>query len=284
MTSFWKAGAAGLLASVLAGAAVAAQPVDWHLNLQPPATEKMEDIHAFHDLLLIIIIGISLFVLALLLWVMIRYNRRANPTPSKTTHNTTIEVIWTVVPVAILVVIAIPSFRLLYKIDTIPPDVELTVKVVGQPSWAWTYSYVDNGGFEFVANMMDDAAAAAAGKPRLLAVDNYMVVPVDTKVRVLVTSVGDKIHAWTVPAFGVKVDAIPGRLNQLWFEAEEEGFYYGQCSELCGERHAYMPIGVQVVSREAYDRWVTEQGGTPTVWKDSGPASTAAASPSTAVQ
>lgn len=260
-------GAALLSGAALIGVAAAAQPVDWHLNLQPAATEKMQDIHAFHDLLLWIIIGISVFVLVLLLYVMIRFNKRSNPVPSKTTHHVGLEVAWTVIPVIILVIIAIPSFRLLYKIDTIPKDIGLTVKAIGLPNWAWSYEYPDLGVdpetktalVSFPSNMLSDEDAAAAGKPRLLGVDNYLVVPVNTKVRVQVTAIGDKIHAWTVPAFGVKVDAVPGRINQLWFEATETGFFYGQCSELCGVRHAFMPIGVHVVTQEEFDAWSKQQ-------------------------
>lgn len=233
------------------------QPHAWGINFQPAATAKMDSIETFHDMLLWIIIAVTVFVLVLLLWVMIRYNRRANPTPSRTTHNTLIEIVWTIVPVAILVVIAIPSFKLLYANERIPADIEMTIKATGK-QWYWTYEYPDNGNFTFDANMLTDEAAAAAGQPRLLAVDNYVVVPVGTKVRLIVTA-DAVIHAWTVPAFGVKIDAVPGRLNELWFEARETGIYYGQCSELCGARHAFMPIGVKVVTKEEYAAWVAEQ-------------------------
>lgn len=251
--------AASLLAApaALAQQPAAGQPHDWGLNLQAPATDKMAKIHDFHEMLLYIIVAVSVFVLILLIWVMVRYNRRANPTPSRTTHNTLIEVIWTVVPVAILVVIAIPSFKLLYANERIPPNIELTIKAIGK-QWYWTYEYPDNGNFSFDANMLPDDLAAAQGQPRLLAVDNFVVVPVNTKVRVIVTA-DSVIHAWTIPAFGVKIDAVPGRLNELWFEVIEPGIYYGQCSELCGARHAYMPIGVKVVTKEEYAAWVAEQ-------------------------
>jgi len=251
-----------LAASLMSGAASAqtsqtGQPHAWGIDFQAPATNKMADIESFHVMLLYIIVAVSVFVLVLLIWVMIRYNRRANPVPSKTTHNTLIEVIWTVVPVAILVVIAIPSFKLLYANERIPSDIELTVKAIGK-QWYWTYEYPDNGNFTFDANMLDDAAAAAAGQPRMLAVDNFVVVPEDTKVRLIVTA-DAVIHAWTVPAFGVKIDAVPGRLNELWFEVPEPGIYYGQCSELCGAKHAYMPIGVKVVTKDEYTAWVASQ-------------------------
>lgn len=253
-----------VLAATLMGAPAAlaqqtapGQPHDWGLNLQTAATTKMQQIHSFHEMLLYIIVAVTVFVLILLIWVMVRYNRRANPTPSRTTHNTLIEVVWTVVPVAILVVIAIPSFKLLYANERIPPDIELTIKAIGK-QWYWTYEYPDNGNFSFDANMLPDEQAAAAGQPRLLAVDNFVVVPEDTKVRVIVTA-DTVIHAWAVPAFGVKIDAVPGRLNELWFEVTEPGIYYGQCSELCGARHAFMPIGVKVVTKDEYTAWVAEQ-------------------------
>lgn len=251
-----------LAASLMSGAALAQQPPTgqphaWGLDFQAPATEKMAHIEDFHVMLLWIIVAVSVFVLALLIWVMIRYNRRANPVPSRTTHNTLIEVIWTVVPVVILVVIAIPSFKLLYANERIPSDIELTVKAIGK-QWYWTYEYPDNGNFTFDANMLSDEDAKAAGQPRLLAVDNFVVVPEDTKVRVIVTA-DSVIHAWAVPAFGVKIDAIPGRLNELWFEVPEPGIYYGQCSELCGAKHAFMPIGVKVVTKDEYAAWVAEQ-------------------------
>ncbi|HRE59724.1 MAG TPA: cytochrome c oxidase subunit II [Micropepsaceae bacterium] len=252
-TPFRVAAAALGLLALHASAAWASQPMPWQLNLQDPATAKMEKVHEFHDLLLVIITAIVIFVLALLLWVMIRYNSRANPTPSKTSHNTLIEVIWTVVPVAILVVIAIPSFKLLYYSDTIP-QADLTVKVIGK-QWYWTYEYPDNGNFTFDSLMLTDEEAAAKGEPRLLGVDNRIVVPVGKNV-VLDVTAADVIHAFAMPAFGIKIDAIPGRLNQTWFKAEREGVYYGQCSELCGSRHAFMPIVIEVVSEAEFNAWV----------------------------
>ena len=262
-----------------APAALAAQPTDWGVNFQPAATAKMDDIESFHLLLLYIIVAVSLFVLALLLWVMFRYNKRSNPTPSKTTHNTLIEVVWTVVPVLILIVIAIPSFKLLYANEKIPADIGLTVKAIGK-QWYWTYEYPDNGNFTFDAVMLEDANRG--DQPRLLAVDNMVVVPEDTKVRIIVTA-ADVIHAWTIPAFGVKIDAVPGRLNELWFDAREPGIYYGQCSELCGSRHAFMPIGVKVVTKEEYVAWVA-QAQTQFGRADVAPSSVASATPASAIQ
>ena len=230
--------------------------VDGQYWLMPPATQHMKDIEDFHNLLLVIITIITVFVLGLLLWVMVRYNARVNPKPATWSHNTLIEVMWTIIPIIILVVIAIPSFRLLYAGEVIPPNVDMTVKAIGH-QWYWDYEYPDHGGFVFTANMLSDEDAKKAGEPRLLGVDNRVVVPVNKVIRVIVTS-QDVIHAWTIPAFGVKIDAVPGRLNELWFKAEREGVFYGQCSELCGARHAFMPIAVEVVSQERFDQWIEE--------------------------
>jgi cytochrome c oxidase subunit 2 len=231
---------------------VAGQPVPWQMGFQKAATPVMAQINDFHNLVLVIITVIALFVLGLLIYVMIKFNAKANPTPSRTTHNTVIEVLWTVVPIMILVVIAIPSFRLLYYAVEVPADADMTVKAIGQ-SWQWEYEYPDEG-FEFVAYMLQDDEREE-GQPRLLATDNALVVPAGKKVRVLVTS-DDVIHSWAVPSFGVKIDAVPGRLNETWFEVSEPGTYYGQCSELCGANHAFMPIEVRVVSEAEYQAWL----------------------------
>ena len=236
------------------------QSTPWQMNLQAPVTPVMEEIWDFWVIMLIIITLISIFVLALLIYVMWRFSAKRNPTPSKLTHNTTLEVLWTVIPVVILVLIATPSFKLHYFLDVVP-DSPLTVKAVGNQFY-WTYEYPDQN-LEFDSAMLEDEELAP-GQPRLLEVDSRLVVPVDTKVRVLVTA-NDVIHAWAVPAFGVKIDAIPGRLNETWFEARQEGVYYGQCSELCGAGHGYMPIAVEVVSRDAFDGWLetAAAGGRP---------------------
>lgn len=235
------------------GLAAAAQPEPWQMNLQEPATPLMEQIVNFHDLLLIIITLISLFVLALLIYVIVKFNEKANPNPSKTTHNTTIEVLWTVIPVVILVVIAVPSFKLLYKSDVIP-KVDMTIKATGH-QWYWSYEYVDHGNFTFDANMVADEDLKE-GQPRLLETDNRVVIPSNSVVRIQVTA-ADVLHAWTIPAFGQKIDAVPGRLNEIWIgPVKNEGVYYGQCSELCGIRHGFMPIAVEVVSKEKFDAWV----------------------------
>ncbi|MEQ8746783.1 cytochrome c oxidase subunit II [Pyruvatibacter sp.] len=241
-------------AVIAATAAGAAQPVDWQMGFQPASSPVMEDINSFHNFLLVIITAITLFVLALLVYCMVRFNAKANPTPSKTTHNTFIEVVWTVVPVLILVAIAIPSFRLLY-FEAVVPESEVTIKATGY-QWYWGYSYPDHGDFEFFANMIEEEDLDP-GQPRLLATDTKMVVPVDTNVRVIVTA-ADVIHNWAMPAFGVKMDAVPGRLNETWFRATQTGIFYGQCSELCGVRHAFMPIEVHVVAKDDYEAWVTE--------------------------
>ena len=246
---------AGALAAAMAWAGTAmAAPKPWEMDLQPAVTPVMVDIEDFHQLLLYIITAVCLFVLALLLWVMIRYNAKANPTPSKTSHNTLLEVVWTAVPVIILVLIAIPSFRLLYFEMTIPkPDV--TIKAIGK-QWYWTYAYPAQK-FQFDSLMLSDADAAKAGEPRLLGVDNPVYVPVNKVVEIETTG-ADVIHSWAVPAFGVKMDAVPGRINHTWFKATKLGTYYGECSELCGARHAFMPIEVKVVTEAQYEAWLAK--------------------------
>jgi cytochrome c oxidase subunit 2 len=230
------------------------QPSEWQLGFQQSVTPVMDSITWFHNFLLYLIVAITLFVLVLLVIVMVRFNARANPVPSKTTHNTLIEVLWTVVPVLILVIVAVPSFRLLFFQLNIP-QADLTIKATGK-QWYWSYTYPDNGKFEFDSLMLQDKDRKA-GQPRLLAVDNEMVVPVNKVVRVQTTAT-DVIHSFAVPSFGIKIDAIPGRLNETWFKAEREGVYYGQCSELCGKNHAYMPITVRVVSDREFQAWVED--------------------------
>lgn len=242
-----------------AGAAHAAvgAPTSGGIDFQAPATQMMRDIQSFHGFLLPIIVVISVLVLALLLWVMIRYNRRVNPTPRKFTHNVMVEVIWTVVPVLILVAIAWRSFPLLYEQERIP-EAEFTLKVTGN-SWFWNYEYPDLG-VSIASNMLPEEDALAEGRPRLLATTEPLYVPVGTNIRVLVTS-NDVIHSFAVPSFGVKEDAIQGRVNETWFNADTLGTFYGQCSELCGVNHAYMPIEIRVVSRAEFEQWVAAQGG-----------------------
>jgi len=245
-----------LLGLAVAGTALAAtgpafaelgQPAPWEYTLQESATEVMDFITKFHNGLLVTITLITLFVLGLLVTVVVKFNARSNPVPSRTTHNTLIEVLWTLVPVLILVGISIPSFKLLFlQLDI--PKADLTVKVTGK-QWYWSYSYPDNGKFEFDSLLVQDK------KPRLLGVDNEMVVPVNKVVRIQTTG-ADVIHAFAVPAFGIKIDSIPGRLNETWFKATKTGMFYGQCSELCGKDHAFMPIAVRVVSDQEFASWV----------------------------
>jgi len=242
-----------------AGAAFAAQPVDGGLGLQEPATPVMEEIVKFHDgFLMPVITIISLFVLALMIFIVFRFNEKANPVPSKTTHNTMLEIVWTVIPIIILLVMVVPSMRLLYFADVVK-DTDMTVKVVGN-TWNWEYSYPEHENVDaFISNPLDKEASDAAGKPYLLATDAPLVVPVNKKVKVLVTS-NNNLHAFAVPAFGVKIDAVPGRINETWFQVTKEGTYYGQCSELCGVNHYYMPIEVQVVSEAKYNEWIANGG------------------------
>jgi cytochrome c oxidase subunit 2 len=242
--------AAGLFV-MASGAHATGMAQPGQMGFQEAVTPVMEDIESFHHFLLIIITAIVLFVTALLVYVMLRFNRKSNPTPSKTSHHTWLEVAWTLVPILILLVIVFPSFRLLYK-ELVVPQADMTIKATGN-QWFWDYEYPDNGDISFSANLVPDDELN--GRPRLLATDAPVIVPVDTTIRVIVTSV-DVIHAWAVPAFGVKVDAVPGRLNETWFRAEKTGTYYGQCSELCGQGHAFMPIEVHVVSKEDFAAWV----------------------------
>jgi cytochrome c oxidase subunit 2 len=247
--------AAGFVAVGLFGApAMADQPRAWEMGFQEPASTVMERINDFHNLLLIITTAIVIFVLVLMAYVMLRFNAKANPTPSRTTHNTLLEVVWTVVPIIILVVIAVPSFKLVYYADK-APNAEVTLKITAN-QFFWTYEYPDEEGLTFDA-IIKAADDLADGEPRLLATDNAVVLPVDTDVRLLSTA-NDVIHAWAVPAFGVKFDAVPGRLNESWVRITKEGTYYGQCSELCGSQHGFMPIMVKAVSKDAYRAWVEQ--------------------------
>ena len=241
--------------SILAPAvAFANQPKDWQLGFQKAASESMRDIVKFHDnLLLPIIIAISVFVLFLMVYVCIRFRASRNPNPSRTTHNVVIEVLWTLIPCLILIVMAVPSFKILYKQDTIP-KADVTVKAIGY-QWYWGYEYPDEN-IIFDSYMIEDKDLKE-NQPRLLAVDNELVVPVNKVIKVLITA-NDVLHAWALPSFGVKRDAVPGRINETWFKAEKVGTYYGQCSELCGIKHAFMPIEVRVVTEEEYQEWLLD--------------------------
>ena len=228
------------------------QPRDWQLGFQEAATPIMRQLTDFHNFLLVLITVITLFVLGLLVYVALRFNENANPKPSKTSHHTMLEVVWTVVPILILVVIAVPSFRLLFAQYDFP-KADLTVKTIGN-QWYWTYEYPDQGDLTFDAVMLEDDELKP-GQPRLLATDNEVVVPVNKNVHLLVTA-SDVLHNWAIPAFGIKIDAVPGRVIRTWFRAEKTGVYYGQCSELCGQKHAFMPIAVRVVTDEEYASWL----------------------------
>ena len=242
------------LSTIITPSAFANQPIDWQLGFQKAASESMRDIVNFHDkLLLPIIIAISVFVLFLMVYACIRFRASANPIPSKRTHNVAVEVLWTLIPCLILIVMAVPSFKILYKQDAIP-KADITVKAVGY-QWYWGYEYPDE-------NIIFDSFMIATkdlkeNEPRLLAVDNELVVPVNKVVKVMITA-NDVLHAWALPSFGVKKDAVPGRINETWFKAEKVGTYYGQCSELCGIKHAFMPIEVRVVTEEEYQVWLLD--------------------------
>ena len=261
------------------------QPRGDRIGLQEQVSPIGQEASWFHDAILIpLITAISIFVLLLLLWVIVRYRRGANPVPSRNSHNTVLEVVWTLVPVLILVAIAVPSIRLLaHQYD--PPRADLTVKAIGN-QWYWDYEYPDYG-VTFTSRILSDEQDRQRGEPRQLGVDNRVVVPVGAVVKMIITS-NDVIHAWGVPAFWVKIDAVPGRLNETWFRADREGVYYGVCYELCGAQHGYMPIAVEVVSRARFDQWVASQGGHPpqptsaAAPAGASPAPAAAAAPPTA--
>ncbi|MFD0915948.1 cytochrome c oxidase subunit II [Pseudahrensia aquimaris] len=264
-------GATALFSTFVATAAQAAQPTDWQIWHQTPGSSGMEDILSFSWLTLYVIVPITLFVMGLLAYVVVKFSAKANPTPSKVTHNTTIEVIWTVGPILVLLILAIPSFKLLESQFNPPEEPSITIKATGY-QWYWNYEYQGEQEVSFDSRPIGSEEIAGSkeaalkertdlGKtdlkvyPNLLAVDNEVVVPVGKVVRVLVTA-GDVIHNWAMPAFGKKMDGYPGRLNETFFQPLREGIYYGQCSELCGKYHAFMPIGVRVVSQEQYDAWL----------------------------
>jgi len=245
---------AALLVAAMFFPAMAAEPGAWKLGLQDAASPTMERINSFHNMLLWVCFLISIFVLALLGYVVVKFNEKANPVPSKTTHNTLVEVLWTAIPIVILVAIAVPSFKLLYYTDK-TNDAEMTLKITGH-QWYWNYEYPDFGEFKFDSNMIAEKDLKP-GQRRLLEVDNRVVLPVGTNIRILMTA-ADVIHAWRIPAFGVMKDAVPGKLGETWVRIDKEGVYYGQCSELCGINHAYMPIAVEAVSKEKFAAWVED--------------------------
>ena len=240
--------------AAISAIACAAGPQPWQIGMQPPATPVKDRLSAFHDELLVIITLITIFVLGLLLYVIVRFHHQRNPVPTRTSHHTVIEMLWTVVPVLILVMIAIPSFKLMYYMDRVP-DPEMTIKVTGH-QWYWSYEYPDQGGLVFDSNLIPEADLKPDQK-RLLDVDNPLVVPVDTTIRVLITGT-DVIHSWFVPSFGVQEYAIIGRLNESWMKVEHDGVYYGQCNQICGINHAFMPIKVQAVSKDDFQHWLVD--------------------------
>jgi cytochrome c oxidase subunit 2 len=256
--------AAALVASPACAEAIG-QPHPWQLGLQPQVTEIGERINSLHDALLVIITLITVFVLALILYALFRFDERRNPVPSRTTHNTFLEIIWTIVPVMILVGIAIPSFSLL-RFKLVPPPADIVMKATGS-QWLWTYDYPKDqgGGFSMVSKMLDEKergeliakGTSPEDAPRLLAVDNEVVLPVGKVIKVEVTST-DVIHGFNMPAFGVKVNAIPGRNNEVWFKVDKEGLYYGQCTQICGDQHSEMPLAFHIVSPERYAEWLKE--------------------------
>ena len=253
--SLCAAGLAAVMSMVgAAGTALANEPHPWQMGLQDAASPVKHLMDSFHSLLTVIITLIVIFVAGLLAYCVVRFNAKANPVPSKTSHHTLLEVAWTVLPVVILIIVAVPSFKLLYVAERVP-QADMTIKVTGR-QWYWDYEYPDQGNIAFSSYIIQDADLKP-GQRRLLEVDNRVVVPVNTTVRMLVTA-GDVIHSWAMPAFGVKKDGVPGRINETWFKAEREGVYYGQCSEICGTNHGYMPIAVEVVSKDKFDAWVAK--------------------------
>ena len=254
MMNYVRTAALFLMTSIMANPALANAPVPWQMGMQPAASPSAEHIQDFHTMLLYIIGGIVAFVSVLLVWVLLRYNRRANKDPAKFTHNVLIEVIWTVVPVIILIIIAVPSFKLLYFTDKID-EPEMTLEVTGY-QWYWGYRYPDHGDFEFLSYMIpDDEVDASKGEKRLLSTDTKIVLPIDTNIEIGMTA-ADVIHSWAMPALGIKIDAIPGRRNATWVRITKPGTYYGQCSELCGKDHSYMPIEIKAVSKAEFEAWV----------------------------
>ena len=247
----------GLIATAQAQPVIGV-PHDWQMDFPDSYTPVMQHVASLHDLLLVIITLISVFVLALLLYVMWRFHASRNPQPTTTTHNTVLEILWTIVPILILVVIAVPSFRLLYYSDK-AQDAAMTIKVTGH-QWYWSYEYPDQGNFSVDSRMLPEAdrAKLKPNQPRMLAVDEEMVIPSKTVIRVIGTA-ADSMHGWTVWGFGIKKTVIPGRLNEGWIEVPEEGIYFGQCSQICGQDHSYMPIAVRVVSKADFDAWVAQK-------------------------
>ncbi len=244
----------GGMALGFADGALASEPKPWQMDFQPAATPVMERIIDFHNLLLVVEVAIVVFVLFLMLYIIIKFNAKSNPIPTKTTHHTGLEVVWTLLPIIVLMVIAVPSMRTLFFMDK-AANPEMTLKIIGH-QWYWSYQYPDNGGFEFDSNIVAEEDLKK-GQIRLLSVDNQVVLPINTEIRLLMTS-EDVIHNWAIPAFGVKMDTVPGRTNESWVKITRPGVYYGQCSELCGVNHGFMPIAVKAVSKEDFKKWTVK--------------------------
>jgi len=251
---FWSVLSAVAVTIMLASFPAFAEAVDWGLGLQSSVTSSGDRIGNFHNMLMVIITSIVIFVAVLLVIVMVRFNKKSNPKPSKVTHNVLLEIVWTIVPVVILIIISVPSFKILYKNDRIV-EPEMTIKITGY-QWYWGYEYPDNGGISFNSYMVPTEELKADQK-RLLSTDNVLVLPVDTDISILVTA-SDVIHSWAVPSFGIKLDAVPGQVNETWFRIDKVGVYYGQCSEICGKNHAFMPIEIHAVSKEEFKQWVVK--------------------------
>lgn len=243
-----------LLLNIISFSVLASHPVPWQVHFQEPATEIMAELIKLHDFIMLFMIGIVFVVLALLIYVCVTFNKRSNPTPAKFSHNAPAEIIWTIIPVIILVIIAIPSFELLKKEEQ-EPEADMTIKVVGY-QWYWHYNYVDHGGFEFDSYLIKDKDLKP-GQKRLLEVDNRVVIPQGKTVRFLITA-GDVLHSFTIPSMGFKKDAVPGKTNQVYAKVDKSGVYYGQCSELCGVDHGFMPIAIEVVPEEQFTKWIED--------------------------
>jgi cytochrome c oxidase subunit 2 len=250
MTKFFTT----LFTLLFSNTCLASRPVPWQLDFQEAASPLMQELHSFHNFLLVLTTAIVLFVLFLIIYVAIRFNAKANPIPAKFTHNIAIEIIWTVIPIILLVVIAIPSFRLLKMAEQIPPA-DMTVKVVGS-QWYWTYEYPDHENITFDSYMIQDADLQP-GQIRLLEVDNRIIVPQGSTIKFLITA-ADVIHSFAIPSLGLKTDAVPGRTNEAWTKIDKLGVYYGQCSEICGVNHGFMPIALEVVTKEEFKKWVEQ--------------------------
>lgn len=243
-----------ILTLIISNTSFASKPAPWQIDFQEAASPIMQELHSFHNFLLILTGAIVLFVLFLIVYVVLRFNAKANPIPAKFTHNVAIEVIWTVIPIILLVVIAIPSFRIL-KLAERTPAADMTVKVIGS-QWFWTYEYPDHGNITFDSYMIQEANLKP-GQIRLLEVDNRIIVPQGATIKFLITA-ADVIHSFAVPALGLKTDAVPGRTNEAWTKIDKLGVYYGQCSEICGVNHGFMPIAIEVVTKEKFEEWVEQ--------------------------